>query len=110
MNNLSESDKEQVTKIVERFLRRLGDGVGVGYLMLHFKEHKEKHGEAHMTHCRARLSTDKAHLAGIGEGWTPALAARVALDVIERKFLVMKENMQKYPYAEEMLSKIAAEI
>jgi hypothetical protein len=37
-------------------------------------------------------------VVGIGEGWTPALAARVALDIIERKLVVMKENMQKYPY------------
>lgn len=110
VNNLSESDKEQVMEVVERFLRRLGESVGVGYLMLHFKEHKEKHGETHMIHCRARLNTDKAHVVGIGEGWTPALAARVALDIIERKLVVMKENMQKYPYAEELLSKIAAEI
>jgi CBS domain-containing protein len=110
VNNLSESDKEQVMEVVERFLRRLGESVGVGYLMLHFKEHKEKHGETHMIHCRARLNTDKAHVVGIGEGWTPALAARVALDIIERKLVVMKENMQKYPYAEELLSRIAAEI
>jgi len=110
VNNLSESDKEQVMEVVERFLRRLGESVGVGYLMLHFKEHKEKHGETHMIHCRARLNTDKAHVVGIGEGWTPALAARVALDIIERKLVVMKENMQKYPYAEELLSRMAAEI
>lgn len=110
VNNLSESDKEQVMEVVERFLRRLGESVGVGYLMLHFKEHKEKHGETHMIHCRARLNTDKAHVVGIGEGWTPSLAARVALDIIERKLVVMKENMQKYPYAEELLSRIAAEI
>lgn len=110
VNNLSESDKEQVMEVVERFLRRLGESVGVGYLMLHFKEHKEKHGETHMIHCRARLNTDKAHVVGIGEGWTPALAARVALDIIERKLVVMKENMQKYPYAEELLSRIVAEI
>jgi len=98
VSNLSESDKEQVMEVVERFLRRLRESVGVGYLMLHFKEHKEKHGETHMIHCRARLNTDKAHVVGIGEGWTPALAARVALDIIERKLVVMKENMQKYPY------------
>jgi CBS domain-containing protein len=110
VNNLSESDKEQVMEVVERFLRRLEESVGVGYLMLHFKEHKEKHGETHMIHCRARLNTDKAHVVGIGEGWTPSLAARVALDIIERKLVVMKENMQKYPYAEELLSRIAAEI
>ena len=110
VSNLSESDKEQVMEVVERFLRRLRESVGVGYLMLHFKEHKEKHGETHMIHCRARLNTDKAHVVGIGEGWTPALAARVALDIIERKLVVMKENMQKYPYAEELLSRIAAEI
>lgn len=110
VSNLSESDKEQVMEVVERFLRRLRESVGVGYLMLHFKEHKEKHGETHMIHCRARLNTDKAHVVGIGEGWTPALAARVALDIIERKLIVMKENMQKYPYAEELLSRIAAEI
>ena len=110
VNNLSESDKERVMEIVERFLRRLGESIGVGYLMLHFKEHKEKHGETHMIHCRAKLNTDKAHVVGIGEGWTPALAARVALDIIERKLLVMKENMQKYPYAEELLSRIASEI
>lgn len=110
VNNLSESDKEQVMEIVERFLRRLGESIGVGYLMLHFKEHKEKHGETHMIHCRARLNTDKAHVVGIGEGWTPALAARVALDIIERKLLVMKENMQKYPDAEELLSRMASEI
>jgi CBS domain-containing protein len=109
-NNLSELDKEQVMEVVERFLRRLGESVGVGYLMLHFKEHKEKHGETHMIHCRARLNTDKAHVVGIGEGWTPALAAKVALDIIERKLVVMKENMQKYPYAEELLSRMAAEI
>ena len=69
-------------EIVERFLRRLGESIGVGYLMLHSKEHREKHGETHMIHCRARLNTDKTHVVGIGEGWTPALAARVALDII----------------------------
>jgi len=75
-----------------------------------FKEHKEKHGETHLIHCRARLNTDKVQLIGVGESWTPALAARIALDVIERKFLVMKENMRKYPYAEELLTKIASEV
>jgi hypothetical protein len=57
--------------------------------MLHFKEHKEKHGETHMIHCRARLNMDKAHLVGVGEDWTPAPTARVALDIIERGLLVM---------------------
>lgn len=110
LSNLSESDKAQVMEIVERFLKRLGESIGTGYLMLHFKEHKEKHGEIHMIHCRARLNTDKVHIVGIGEGWTPALAARVVLDIIERKLIVMKENMQKYPYAEEILSRMAMEI
>ncbi len=110
VSNLTESDKMQVMEVAERFLKRIGEGVGVGYLTLHFKEHKEKHGETHMIHCRARLNTDRVHLVGVGEGWTPALAARVALDIIERRFLVMRENMQKYPYAEEMLSRMIAEI
>ncbi len=110
ISNLSESDKEQVMEVVERYLRRLGESFGTGYLTLYFKEHKEKHGETHLIHCRARLNTDKVQLIGVGESWTPALAARIALDVIERKFLVMKENMRKYPYAEELLTKIASEV
>jgi hypothetical protein len=32
-------------EVVESFLRRLGENIGVGYLMLRFEEHKEKHGE-----------------------------------------------------------------
>lgn len=110
MKNLSEEDKQDVMDIVERYLRRIGKSLGVGYLMLHFKEHKEKHGEDHLIHCRARLNTDKVQLVGIGEAWTPAQAARIALDRIERRFLIMKEVSQKHPYAEEILTRIASEM
>lgn len=110
VEGISESDKQDVMEVVNRCLNRLSESLGVGYLMLHFKEHREKHGETHLIHCRARLNTDKVQLIGVGEAWTPAQAARIALDKIERKFLIMKETAQKYPYAEEVLMRIAAEM
>ena len=110
VERVSESDKQDVMEVVNRYLDRLGESLGVGYLMLHFKEHKEKHGETHLIHCRARLNTDKVQLIGLGEAWTPAQAARIALDKIERRFLIMKETAQKYPYAEEILTRMAAEM
>ena len=110
VRDLSSSDKEQVMDVVRRYLERLGESFGTGYLTLYFKEHRERRGGSHLIHCRARLNTDKVHLVGVGESWTLALAAKMALDVIERKFLVMKENMQKYPYAEELLTAMASEV
>ena len=103
-------DKSEVIEVAERFLEKFKGRLGTGYLTIFLKEHRETRGGRNLIHCRARLNTDKWHLVGIGESWTPALAAKAALDVIERKLVVEKELMQEHPYAEEILTRIAAEI
>lgn len=110
LRNISESEKTEIMKMAERYISKLGERLGTGYFLLHFKEHKEKHGEDHLIHCRARLNTDKVQLIGVGEAWTPAQAARVALDRIERRFLLMKELAEKHPYADELLGRLVGEL
>lgn len=110
LKDVSEHEKQEVMGMAERYISKLGERLGTGYLLLHFKEHKEKHGEDRLIHCRARLNTDKIQLVGVGEAWTPAQAARVALDKIERQFLVMKEVAERYPYADEIFSRLIGEL
>lgn len=104
---IDSSSKERVSLMARRFTSRLGKTLGNGVLTLHFKEHKEKHGERHLIHCRARLKTDKYQFIGIGEGWTPDLAARMALDKIERQIITSKELAMKYPYGVEIIERLA---
>ncbi len=101
------SSKEHVSQMAKRFVNKIGRLVKNGVLTLHFKEHKEKHGDAHLIHCRARLKTDKYQFVGIGEGWTPDLAARAAIDRIERQIITMKELATKYPYGIEIIERLA---
>ena len=103
-------DRSEVIEVAERFLEKFKGRLRAGYLTIFLKEHRETRGGRNLIHCRARLNTDKWHLVGIGESWTPALAAKAALDVIERKLVVEKELMQEHPYAEEILTRIATEI
>ncbi len=99
-------DKDRVMEVVDQFLRRFGRSIGAGTISLYFKEHKEKHGDMHMIHCRARLNTNKYQFVGVGEAWRADFAARTALERIERQFLVRRELASKYPYAEEFLSRL----
>ncbi len=110
LRNVDDEWKNRVFEIADRYVRRVGSLMGVGSLTLHFKEHKEKHGDRKLIHCRARLNTDKVQVNATGEAWTPAQAARIALDKIERKLLIMKELQQRHPYAEELLQRMAAEM
>jgi CBS domain-containing protein len=96
-------DKERVMEVVQQFLRRFGKSIGAGTISLYFKAHKEKHGDMHMIHCRARLKTDRYQFVGIGEAWRADFAARSALERIERQFLVRRELASRYPYADELL-------
>ncbi len=107
LGSVDASAKERVSLMARRFTRRLGKTVGTGVLTLYFKEHKEKHGERHLIHCRARLKTDKYQFVGIGEGWTPDLAARMALDRIERQIITSKELATKYPFGAELIERLA---
>lgn len=107
LGSIDASSKERVSLMARRFTNRLGKTMGRGVLTLHFKEHKEKHGERHLIHCRARLKTDKYQFVGIGEGWTPDLAARTALDRIERQIIMSKELAMKYPYGVEIIDRLA---
>ena len=99
-------DKDRVMEMAERFVKRLGESLGNGYLTLYFKEHKEKHGDMHLIHCRARLKTDKYQFVGTGEAWRADFAAREALSRIERQILIRKELARKYPYAEEIINQL----
>ena len=99
-------DKDRVMEIAERFVNKLEDSLGNGYLTLYFKEHKEKHGEMHLIHCRARLKTDKYQFVGTGEAWRADFAAREALSRIERQLLIRKELARRYPYADEILNQL----
>ncbi|GBC69200.1 Inosine-5'-monophosphate dehydrogenase [archaeon HR01] len=96
-------DKERVMEVVQQFIRRFGRSIGAGTLSLYFKAHKEKHGDMHMIHCRARLKTDRYQFVGVGEAWRADFAARSALERIERQFLVRRELAARYPYADELL-------
>ena len=69
LSKMDVDDKDRVMEVVSQFVRRFGQSVGAGTLSLYFKEHKEKHGEMHMIHCRARLNTNKYQFVGVGEAW-----------------------------------------
>lgn len=109
IEEISPTEKSEIIKTAEKYISKLGKTLGDGYLLLHFKEHKEKHGEIHLIHCRAVLRTDKVNLTGIGEAWTASQAARVAMDKIERQLLIVKELAEKYPFSEEILKRWVAE-
>ncbi|MEM3398916.1 MAG: CBS domain-containing protein [Nitrososphaerota archaeon] len=109
IEDISPAEKSEIIKISEKYVSKLGKALGNGHLLLHFKEHKEKHGETHLIHCRAVLRTDKVNFTGVGEAWSASQAARVALDKIERQLLVVKELAEKYPYSEEILKRWIAE-
>ncbi|MEM4298261.1 MAG: CBS domain-containing protein [Nitrososphaerota archaeon] len=100
-------DKDRVMDVVNQFVKRFGSSVGTGNLSLYFKAHKEKHGDMHLIHCRARLNTDKYQFVGLGEAWRADFAARTALERIERQFLVRRELAARYPYADEILDRLA---
>ncbi len=110
LRNLDEEWRNRILELAERYIKRVGSLMGTGNLTLHFKEHKEKHGDRRLIHCRARLNTDKAQINATGEAWTPTQAARIALDKIERKLLITKELQQRHPYAEEILQRMATEM
>lgn len=105
MKEISQLEKSEIMKVAEKYVSKLGETLGNGYLLLHFKEHREKHGEEHLIHCRAVLRTDRVNLVGVGEAWTASQAARVALDKIERQLLTIKELAEKYPYSEEIMKR-----
>lgn len=109
VKDISPIEKSEIIKTAEKYISKLGETLGNGYLLLHFKEHKEKHGEQHLIHCRSILRTDKVDLVGIGEAWTASQAARVALDKIERQLLIVKELAEKYPYSEEVMMRWVTE-
>lgn len=109
MKEISQNEKSEIIKTAEKYISKLGETLGNGYLLLHFKEHKEKHGEQHLVHCRSVLRTDKMNLVGIGEAWTASQAARVALDRIERQLLIVKELAGKYPYSGEVVKRWVTE-
>jgi len=105
--NVSERDKEDLMDAVRGFVKRYRDVLGVGTITLHFKEHREKHGEIHLIHCRARLNTDKWKIAAVGEGWSLTLAAKAALNRIERRMTVSKELASSYELLREDLQELA---
>jgi len=107
LTNVSERDKEDLMDAVRGFVKRYRDVLGVGTITLHFKEHKEKHGEIHLIHCRARLNTDKWKIAAVGEGWSLTLAAKAALNRIERRMTVSKELASSYELLREDLQELA---
>ncbi|HIQ29882.1 MAG TPA: CBS domain-containing protein [Candidatus Caldiarchaeum subterraneum] len=104
--NIPHEDKNRVMEMAERFVKKLEESLGNGYLTLYFKEHKEKHGEMHLIHCRARLKTDKYQFVGTGEAWRADFAAREALSRIERQILIRKELARRYPYVDEIFSQL----
>ncbi|MEM0080002.1 MAG: hypothetical protein QW118_07265, partial [Nitrososphaerota archaeon] len=63
-----------------------------------------------LIHCRAKLTTDRVNFTSIGEAWTPSLAAKSALDRIERQMLTMKELTERYPYVEEVFKRLLGEL
>ncbi|MCS6768931.1 MAG: CBS domain-containing protein [Candidatus Caldarchaeum sp.] len=98
--------KESVLEVAEKFVQRFRKTLGTGVLSLYFKEHREKHGDLKLIHCRARLNSDRYQFVGIGEAWRPDLAARSALKVIERQFLVRKELAARYPFGREFFESL----
>ncbi len=107
MEHVDFDDKDRVMAMAERFVKRFNESLGNGFLTLYFKEHKEKHGDMHLIHCRARLKTDKYQFVGTGEAWRADFAARAALERIERQFLLSRKLASKYPYADELLERLA---
>jgi len=107
IGNPDTEEKDRVMVLAENFAERFKNSIGQGTLTLYFKQHKEKHGETHLIHCRARLNTDRLQLVGIGEGWRANHAARLALDRIERQFLVSRELASRYPYGDELLDRLS---
>ncbi|MCF8884566.1 MAG: CBS domain-containing protein [Nitrososphaerota archaeon] len=110
ISNISEQEKNEIMNVAESFVKKFREFIGNGYLLLHFKEHKEKHGEERLIHCRAKLTTDRVNFTSIGEAWTPSLAAKSALDRIERQMLTMKELTERYPYVEEVFKRLLGEL
>lgn len=103
--------KEKVIHDALQFARRFRDTLGNGALNLYFKEHREKHGDQmHLIHCRAQLKTDRLHVVGVGEHWRHDLAAREALERVERQLIIRKETAAKYPYASEALERLVSGI
>lgn len=97
-NAPGEQEKSSVLESVRSFVKRYGSTIGVGTITLHFKEHREKHGDVHLIHCRARLNTDRYRIVAVGEGWTLTLAARAALHRIERQLTISKELEARYDW------------
>jgi CBS domain-containing protein len=107
LTNVSERDKEDLMEAVRGFVKRYRETLGVGTITLHFKEHREKHGDVHLVHCRARLNTDRWKVVAVGEGWSLALAAKAALTRIERRITVSKELASSYELLREDLLELA---
>ncbi|MEM0440772.1 MAG: CBS domain-containing protein [Candidatus Caldarchaeum sp.] len=107
MDRVDIEDKKRVMEVAERFVKRFRKALGTGVLNLYFKEHREKHGDMRLIHCRARLNSDRHQFVGVGEAWRADLAARTALKTIERQLIVSKELAAKYPFGNEFLSDLA---
>lgn len=107
MSRIDVEDKERVMEVANRFVQRFRKALGTGVLTLYFKEHREKHGDMRLIHCRARLNSDRYQFVGVGEAWRADLAARSALKTIERQFLVKKELASRYPFGPEFLMSLA---
>ncbi|MCX8202117.1 MAG: CBS domain-containing protein, partial [Candidatus Caldarchaeum sp.] len=107
MDRIDVEDKKRVLEVADRFVQRFRKALGTGVLSLYFKEHREKHGDMRLVHCRARLNSDRHQFVGVGEAWRADLAARTALKTIERQFLVRKELAAKYPFGNEFLMGLA---
>lgn len=107
MDRVDIDDKKRVLEVADRFVQKFKKALGTGVLSLYFKEHREKHGDMRLIHCRARLSSDRHQFVGVGEAWRADLAARTALKIIERQFLVRKELAAKYPFGNEFLMGLA---
>ncbi|MDW8062893.1 MAG: CBS domain-containing protein [Candidatus Caldarchaeum sp.] len=107
MDRIDVDDKKRVMEVADRFVQRFRKALGTGVLSLYFKEHREKHGDMRLIHCRARLNSDRHQFVGVGEAWRADLAARTALKTIERQFLVKKELAARYPFGNEFLMGLA---
>ncbi|MEM0350139.1 MAG: CBS domain-containing protein [Candidatus Caldarchaeum sp.] len=107
MSRIDIEDKERVMDVANKFVQRFRKALGTGVLTLYFKEHREKHGDMRLIHCRARLNSDRHQFVGVGEAWRADLAARAALKTIERQFLIKKELASRYPLGPEFLMSLA---
>ncbi|MCS6783931.1 MAG: CBS domain-containing protein, partial [Candidatus Caldarchaeum sp.] len=107
MDRIDVDDKKGVMEVADKFVQRFRKALGTGVLSLYFKEHREKHGDMRLIHCRARLNSDRHQFVGVGEAWRADLAARTALKTIERQFLVKKELAARYPFGNEFLMGLA---